>query len=81
MEFLNNFLKDFALEIIIKADEIRRDMSSKKVVTASDIETSIKLMSRNPIATNMINEGKKLVELIKEKNSKQRKLTENQAPA
>ena len=67
MEFLNNIVKDFTLRIIKEADELRRDMTTKKYVTASDIMTSIKLINRNQITENMVHEGSKLVEVLKSK--------------
>lgn len=76
MEFLNNMVKDFAIRIMNQADDLRRDMSTRKFVSGKDIETAIKLISRNPIAANMISEGKKLADLVKSKESKQRQLTQ-----
>ena len=64
MEFLNNLVKDFSLKIINEAETLRRDMSTRKYVNGTDIETAIRFISRNQIAETMINEGKKLAELV-----------------
>ena len=73
MSFFNNLIKDFALKIIMDADELRRDFGNgqRTFVNGSDIATAIKLISRGTIATNMNIEGKALSDKVKLKKKSQ----------